>query len=33
VRDTLNRNPLVSSLQNEHIEFGGDGATIVMMKV
>jgi DNA mismatch repair protein MutS2 len=33
VRDSLNRNPLVSSVQNEHIEFGGDGASIVMMKM
>ncbi len=33
VRDSLNRNPLVSSVQNENIEFGGDGASIVMMKM
>lgn len=33
VRDSLNRNPLVSSVQNEQIEFGGDGASIVMMKM
>jgi DNA mismatch repair protein MutS2 len=33
VRDSLKRNPLVSSVQNENIEFGGDGACIVMMKM
>ncbi|MFZ4799414.1 MAG: endonuclease MutS2, partial [Bacteroidia bacterium] len=33
VRDSLNRNPLVSSVQNEQIGFGGDGASIVMMKM
>ncbi|MCF8429468.1 MAG: Smr/MutS family protein [Bacteroidia bacterium] len=33
VRDSLNRNPLVSSIQNEQIGFGGDGASIVMMKM
>jgi DNA mismatch repair protein MutS2 len=33
VRDSLNRNPLVSSVQNEQLDFGGDGASIVMMKM
>ncbi len=33
VRETLNINPLVSSIQNEHIEMGGDGASIVNLKL
>jgi DNA mismatch repair protein MutS2 len=33
VRDSLKRNPLVSSVQNEQLDFGGDGASIVMMKM
>ncbi len=33
VRETLNNSPLVSSIQNEHIEMGGDGASIINLKV
>jgi DNA mismatch repair protein MutS2 len=32
VRDELKQWPQVSNYENEHVERGGDGATVVLMK-